>query len=366
MTAPRRWLLVGLGVALLITAPLAIRALPVANHGISAADLLQRVHASGSVAYSGYAESVGGLQLPVTDRFSDLPTLLGERSRLRVWWRSPEDWRVDALSLTGETDLIRGPGERLVTWEYEANRVTYTADAPVRLPRTADLVPSVLARHLLDEARPDEVSRLPTQRVAGYEAPGLRLTPADPRTTIDHADVWVEPRTGLALLVDVYGADAGSPAMTTSFRELTLSTPATATIAFEAPSQAEVRVDDAADIAAAADSFASYRPPPRLAGLDRRPTMGIGGGVGNYGRGVTRLVAIPLSDGDSGPVRDQLLTSPGVRDGRRGTSLAVGPLALLLTADVATQPTWLLAGTVTRRTLTRAADELAGDMTVLR
>lgn len=363
MTAAHRWLLVGLGVLLLLTAPVAIRALPVDESDVSAASLLQQVKDSGSVGYSGYAEALGGLSLPVTDRFSDLATLLGERTRLRVWWRSTEEWRVDAIGLTGETDLIHGSGG-LATWEYEASRVTYTADAPVRLPRTADLVPAVLGRQVLGEARPDEVTRLPAERVAGREAPGLRLTPSSPQTTVDHADVWVDPQTGLAVRVAVYGSGS-SPAVTTSFLDLTTSTPAAADTAFYPPPDADVQFDEVVDIAAAADKFAPFRPPRQLAGLRRRVTEGVGA-VGEYGRGVTRLIVIPLWDDTADPVREQLVKTSGAREGRRGVSIAVGPLSLLLTNSGAETPNWLLAGTVTRQTLLAAADELAVGTRALR
>lgn len=357
MTAAHRWLLVGLGVVLLVTAPTVIRALPVDDSDVSAATLLQRVKDSGSVGYAGYAESVGGLSLPVADRFGDLATLLGEHTRLRVWWRSVKDWRVDAISFTGETDLIRGPGG-LAMWEYEANRVTFSADAPVRLPRTADLVPAVLARQLLGEAEPDEVSRLPAVRIAGRDAPGLRLTPRDPQSTIAHVDVWVELETGVALRVDVYGDDADTPAMTTSFLDLTTSPPPATATAFSPHPDVEVEFENAVDIAAAADKYAPFRPPRTLAGLERRPTDGVGA-VGDYGRGVTRLVAIPLRDDDAHTVRDQLLETSGARDGRRGVTITIGPLNLLVTTSTSDTPHWLLAGTVTRRTLLAAADELA-------
>ncbi|MBA2457053.1 MAG: transcriptional regulator [Nocardioidaceae bacterium] len=362
MTPQRRWFLVGVGVLLLIAIPVAVRSLPATESDVTAADLLAKVQASGSVRYSGYAEAVGGLQLPVTDRFSDLATLLGERTRLRVWWRSPESWRVDAIGLTGETDLIRDLGG-LATWEYEAARVTFTADAPVRLPRTADLVPAVLGRQLLGEAESDEVARLPAERVAGRDVPGLRLTPRDPQTTIDHVDAWVDPQTGLVLRVEVYGAGT-SPVMSTSFRSLSTEAPALSEGTFTPPPGAEVRVEEAVDIAAAADQFAPVRPPGTLVGLDRRPSEGVGA-VGDYGRGVTRLVAIPLWDDAADPLRDQLETTPGARVGRRGTVVTVGPLGLMLTPNRFETPNWLLAGTVSRQTLARAAAELEGAARVL-
>ena len=57
---------------------------------------------------------------------------------------------------------------------------------PVRLPDTADLLPNELARRVLEGARPGELSRLPAQRVAGHDALGLRLTPANPQSSIGH------------------------------------------------------------------------------------------------------------------------------------------------------------------------------------
>jgi len=357
MTPVRRWLLIAAGVCLLVLSPTVIRSLPVADSEVSAAELLQRVKDSGSVAYSGYAEAVGGMQLPVSDQFSDLAQLLGERTRLRVWWRADDDWRVDALDITGETDLIRS-ADGLAIWEYEAARATYTDDAPVRLPRAADLVPPVLGRLVLGEAMAEEVSRLPAVRVAGREVPGLRLTPADSQTTVDHVDVWVDPDTGLALRVDIFGA-GDTPAMTTTFLDLTTQPPAAADTAFTPPPDADVDYDEAVDIAAAADRFAPITAPDRLAGLDRRTTPGVGA-VGQYGRGVARLIAIPLRDEGADPLREQLLTTTSSRSGRRGVSVTVGPLGLLLTPDAYDRPTWLLGGTVTQRTLSAAARELAG------
>lgn len=357
MTPVRRWLLVSLGICVLLLTPVAIRSLPVADSEVSAATLLQRVNESATVAYSGYAEAVGGMALPVTDRFSDLSRLLGERTRLRVWWRGAEDWRVDAIGITGETDLIRG-SHGLATWEYEAHRATYTDDPTVRLPRTADLVPAVLGRLLLDEAVAEDVSRLPTARVAGREAPGLRLTPSEPQSTVDHVDLWVDPDTGLALRVSVFGDGEQAPAMSTTFLEVSTQQPAPTYTAFKPPPDAEVHYDEAVDIASAADRFAPVLAPDRLAGLSRRTTTEVGA-VGEYGRGVTLLTAIPLWDDAADPLREQLRTASLSRSDRHGVSVAVGPVGLLLTPDAYERTSWLLLGTVTHQTLATAAEQLA-------
>src|SRR3954468_16011891 len=150
MTSGRRWSVVGLGVALLVCVPLAVRAIPPANSDISAADLLSRIEASADVPYSGYAESLGSLELPITDRFGDVADLFGARTRMRVWWQSPDRWRVDKLLVGGEVDTYHQPGT-LATWDFERNELSRSPDPSVRLPRASDLLPPQVASRLLDE-----------------------------------------------------------------------------------------------------------------------------------------------------------------------------------------------------------------------
>ena len=195
MTPVRRWCIVALGLALVVGTPLTLRALPAQDQDVSATTLLARVDASSGHPYSGYAESLGTLELPVADRFTDVGALFGERTRMRVWWQSPEEWRVDKLLATGETDLFHGRGGDTTTWDYEKNDVTHYRDPSIRLPRTSDLLPPEVVRRLLSDVSPDELSRLAPRHVAGRDALGLRLAPAAPQSSIDHVDIWVDPET---------------------------------------------------------------------------------------------------------------------------------------------------------------------------
>jgi hypothetical protein len=310
------------------------------------------------VSYSGYVESAGTLQLPVTDQFSDLAKLVGERTRLRVWWREADDWRVDAVKTAGETDLFRS-GTVTTTWDYEADRVVRTSEADIRLPRASDLLPPQLGRLALGDARPEEVSRIGAERLAGINAPGLRLVPAERQSTLDHVDVWVDPETGLPLRVSAFGDDGHGPAITSSFLDLTIGTPPAAVTRFVAPLGADVQVEKEIDVAGAAERYAPVFAPQRLAGLFSRPGAPARSAVGEYGRGVTMLVAIPLWDNRAEPLRDQLAKTPGVVVEADGTtSLSVGPLELLLTPEAFVEHSWLVAGTVTHATLVRAAAQL--------
>ena len=160
----------------------------------------------------GYAEAAGSLQLPVTDQFSELASLLGERTRLRVWWRSGDDWRVDAIKTAGEIDLFHS-ASLTTQWDYEAEEATTSVEQRIRLPRSSDLLPPQLGRLVLRDARPDEVTRIAAEPIAGVEAAGLRLVPAEPQSTIDHVDVWADPATGLPVRVEVYAEGADVPAL---------------------------------------------------------------------------------------------------------------------------------------------------------
>jgi hypothetical protein len=351
---------VAAGVAAVTSLPLVVGALPARSDAVSADSLLAAVRRSGSQGYSGYAEAVGGLRLPLTEDFSALTDLFGDRTRLRVWWRGEQDWRVDTVQPTGESGLYRDV-EGLWTWEYERGTALRTTDPAVRLPRVADLEPAALGRRLLSEARPTEISRLPARRVANRSAPGLRLRPADPGSTVERVDVWVDRGTGLPLRVEVYGVGAPArPVVETSFLDFRAERPPARATRFAPPYPGRVRREINPDVAAAINVFSPVVPPLRLAGLPVRTGVDGLGSVGTYGTGLTVLVAVPLPGRVSRPLREQLSGTPGITVTGIGVQLTVGPLSLLLT-DPPDGRSWLLTGTVSPATLDRAAGEIAAN-----
>jgi len=207
------------------------------------------VKASGSVGHSGYAESVGGLDLPLTDDFTALTSLLGDRTRIRSWWRSEDDWRVDAVQTTGEAGTYRD-SSGIWSWDYEQDTIVRTSEPTVRLPRVSDVEPAALARRLLSEARASDVSRIPSRRVAGRDAAGLRLRPSDNGTTIDRVDVWVDPATGLALRVEIYGKDTPRPVLETSFLDFSAQPPPPSATLFTPAEPGQIRGETNPDLAA--------------------------------------------------------------------------------------------------------------------
>jgi hypothetical protein len=353
MTPFGRWALVALAVLLIVATPVVVAAWPTADSDVSAADLLGEVAAAEDHPWSGYVETRGVLELPVADDFEDVGALFSGRTRLRAWWRSAEDWRVDRLETAGETDVAHH--DRMTTeWDYEAQRARVSTDPQIRLPRSADLVPPVLAARVLGGVDAAQVSRVPARRLTGIAAPGLRVRPEAPQSSIDHVDLWADPGSGVVLRVEVYGEGADEPAFTTAFREFSAATPDASTTSFVPTEDTEVSSDPVLDIADAANQFASVRPPASIGGLARSAASDRA--VGVYGAGITELIAIPLRDQEAGPLREQLGSTPGARQVEAGTVVTAGPLGVLLTGKCG--DAWLVTGTVTTATLEDAAGEL--------
>jgi hypothetical protein len=357
VTPLRRWCVVAAGTLLLVAVPVALHLLPAADSDVSATRLLDQARAAEDHAWSGYVETEGTLQLPDADRFSDVAALFGARTALRAWWLDAGHWRVDQLLLAGETDLIH-EGATTLRWDYEHLDATLSRDPEIRLPRTADLVPPVLAERLLRGIGPDDVTRVPARRVAGTSAPGVRVVPPSDLSSIDHADVWVDPGSGVPLRVEVYADGADAPAFTSQFREFSADRPADGEVSFDAPEGVDVEFDDVLDIADAANQYAPVLPPDTVAGLPKSDSSDRA--VGVYGRGMTQVIAIPLRDREADALRDQLAVTAGVDRSPERTVVSVGPLGVVLTGQQG-DGGWLLAGTLTRDALVQAADDvLAG------
>jgi outer membrane lipoprotein-sorting protein len=360
MTAIRRWLVVLGGLALLVASPAVVARWPAGGSAISATQLLTRINASGTVGYSGYAESTGYLSLPVTGQFGSVADLFGGRTDLRVWWRSATDNRVDAVNPGGEAD-VHTESDGTWTWNYESNTAMWTRalSTPVRLPVNSDVLPTELARRLTSQALPQEVSRLDGARIAGRTAAGLRIRPSQPESSIDHVDIWADPSNGLALRVRVYPRGSTTPAIETSFLDFSPGVPASSTTAFTPPPGAKLQQNDQLDIASAVNRFVPVTPRPSLAGLARNTEIAQVGSVGVYGRGVTELVAVPVPDRIGRSLRSQLEGKPGVTTTANGLSVSLGGINLLVSNRNSDRIDWVLVGTVSAATVTAAATELA-------
>ncbi|MCZ3388099.1 MAG: hypothetical protein LH645_03045 [Actinomycetia bacterium] len=356
MTSLHRWLIVALATALAIGTPLALRELPASNTTATATERLAQLHASAAQPYSGYVESLGTLQLPVADELLDLGPLFGERTRMRVWWNDPVLWRVDRLTATGEEDLVQSGGVT-TQWAYEGTKVTKTPEADVRLPRISDLLPPELARYLLEDVQPADAATLPAERIAGRSALGLSVAPPDPRSSVDHVDVWIDEETGVPLRLSLFADGSSNSALSSTFLDFSPGASSSDVFDFSAPRESTIERSDVVDVADAANRFAPVRPPRTAAGLPLSRDTELRG-VGVYGTGLTRVLAIPLWKDVASPLREQLLATPTVEQLAEGPALSVGPLGILLTHFTESNGGWLIAGTVTQETLADVAVDL--------
>jgi hypothetical protein len=362
----RRWSVVAAGVAVLCALPAVVGALPVPGSALTAAGLRARIMASAAVPYQGYAESVVDLGLPELPDLGDVTTLLDGSTDQYAWYRSPDRWRADVLAAAGENDVYQ-TGQGTYLWDYGRNLLTQVTGAqPVRLPRAADLLPPALARRLLGLASPaDRLSRLPSRRIAGLDAAGLRLVPAGQATTIGQIDVWADPASGLPLQVEIIGRGAGRPALVARFLQVSLRRPALATVT---PSPApgagvtRTRLPDVSGILSGFGlplpaSLAGQRLIALPAGLLELPDLGL------YGSGLARFVVLPLPfDLGSQALADasDVAAGAGVVSLTDGTGVLIRTplLSVLLARTQAGGPVYLLAGAVTPALLARAGSAL--------
>ncbi|HET6153549.1 MAG TPA: hypothetical protein VFE15_11360 [Marmoricola sp.] len=329
------------------------RSAPVHPPHLATSTILDRIKASGSHGYSGTVDLAGNVKLPVASRFTDIGPLLGGRTTLRVWWRDRSEWRVDKLLIAGETDLFH-EGTRTTQWEYEAAKATVSEDPAIRLPRSEDLIPPVLAARLLKDAGADEVRRLAPRRVAGVSAVGVEVRPRSSKSSIGRLDLWADPETGIVLRADLYAVGSTQPAFSTAFTSFTSKTPSSTVTRFAAPTSVPVRFESVLDIADAANQYAPVIPPKTVAGLRR--TGSAAGAVGVYGTGLVQVLVVPLRGRDADTLREQLDKIPGVRQTPDGPTLMAGPLGVLVSGGHE-QP-WLIVGSVSRATLAAVARDL--------
>jgi hypothetical protein len=349
----------------LLALPTVVGALPASDAGTSAADLRGLALASGGVAFSGYAQSAGGLDLPVGDQLTDVADLLSDRTSMRAWYRGADDWRVDVVRPTGETGVHADPGGTW-TWDYEDATATRSDPSPLALPTPADLLPSALGRRLLAEVGDDGLSRIGAERVAGRDALGLRVVPAEQASSVARVDVWVDARSRVPLRVQVFGEDAAGPgaepALDSGFLDFDLATPPAEVTAFDVPPGAQVLEGQDARLLQAArragEDGDRLEFTPELAGLARRTVDGAPRTIGLYGRGITLLAVSPLPRRVAGPLRDALVVAPGAVVDELGVRISAGPLGLMLVRGP--DGPVLLSGTVSLDALATAATELSG------
>ena len=366
----RRWAVVAAGVALLCGLPVIASALPVSVPQLTASQLRARILTSADESYAGYAESNATFGLPPVSGLTGLTSLLNGVTRMRVWQATPARWRVDVLSDAGERDTYQVSGYRSYIWDSGGQLLTEVRGRQTyRLPRAADLVPPALALRLLSEGgRQARFSVIAPVRVAGRDAAGLRMTPADPASTVGRVDIWADPSSGLPLLVEVFGRGSGRPALESLFFQVSSWHPDPRVLTPARGPGAGFTVTSPGNLAGALSNLGLVALPAELAGRIRLPVQPGFETIGAYGGGLTTFAVLGVR-GSSGrrliPDAVKAGGTPLVIAGGAGAEISAPLLNAVLVRPPGFFVTFLLAGTVSTRLLEQAAAELTSLVTLV-
>jgi hypothetical protein len=222
----------------------------------------------------------------------------------------------------------------------------------VRFARPADLLPPELGRRLAAPASPAELSLLPTERIAGIDAAGLRITPNDAGTTLGHADLWADPASGLVVRAAVTARGMKDPLISSSFLDLEQRRPESRITRFELPEDSTVDFSEAPDFAWAVERYSPYVLPETIAGATKRAGAGA---AGTYGRRFSLIAVLVLPDRFF--PEDRLSALPEVKGPWDSARVAASPLLNALTV-VDDDTAYVLGGTVTTDRLVAVASKL--------
>jgi hypothetical protein len=351
-------------VGLLCALPAVVGAWPVPNSPLSAAALRARILRSANVPYQGYTESDVDLDLPSLPDLGDVSSLLDGITDQYAWYRSADHWRADIITATGETDTYQ-TSQGTFQWSYSANLLTHIVGAqPVRLPQASDLLPPALALRLLSFASSaTRISRLPSQRVAGVDAAGLRLAPNDPNTTIDAVDIWANPASGLPLQVDIIGSGASQPVLVSRFLEVSESRPSLAVVTPDPAPSVGNTTTQLPDISGLLNRFGPSLP-GQIAGMNRVPAPSGLNDVAAYGSGFSRFAVLPLPNrvGQSALNAAEDAGAGGLSlSGGNGALIETSLLTVLLVQSQSGGPVYLLTGAVAPTLMIRAGQDLLNE-----
>lgn len=369
MTATRsrslRWL-VPLAVLALIGGAAAWRSAAVGAApslpSLSAQQLLVKVSQTRVQSLSGTVAVTTDLGLPGLPGNGDLSahSLLSDGTHtLRVYADGPQRQRIDLIGTAAETDVVHN-GRDVWQWSSSTKTASHTVVPAGTHPDTQRLTtpaqaltPQAMAAQLLGRVGPTTtVSVGRAASIAGRSAYDLRLTPRSGDSTIGHADVYVDSRTGLPLCVGVTPRHSTSEAIDVRYTSLTLARPAGTVFNFVPPPRATVKQDalpESQAVPKAHDRSPSATEAPRVIGSGWSAVAEV--------PGIDLAGALSTSNGHSGDSAGNplsaLLRSSRQVNGTYGSGrlLSTRLLSVLLTDDGR-----LFVGAVSPSALSRAAD----------
>ena len=191
--------------------------------------------------------SFGLPSLPATGNPTSLSSLLTGSHTIRVWYASPQHFRLAVPQSLSESDVIRD-GRTAWLWQSTLNKVTkftLPANAPAKAqPNRAaakPLTPQQAAKQVLAAVGPTTAVNVDSNvSVAGQAAYALVLAPKDPRSLVGQVQIDVDASNGVPLRLQVFARGASSPAFQVGYTAIQFVTPAAADLTFTPPPGATV------------------------------------------------------------------------------------------------------------------------------
>ena len=188
--------------------------------------------------------SFGLPALPATGNPTSLSSLLTGSHTIRVWYASPQHFRLAAPESLSESDVIRDGGTAWL-WQSTLNKVTkFTLPAhapPTQAVPKQPLTPQQAAQQVLAAVGPTTTVRVDSNvTVAGQAAYALVLAPKDTRSLIGQVQIDVDGSNGVPLRLQVFARGASSPAFQVGYTDIHFVRPAAADLSFTPPAGATV------------------------------------------------------------------------------------------------------------------------------
>ena len=213
----------------------------------TAAQLLAEVADSTTPPLTGTVvetASFGLPALPATGNPTSLSSLLTGSHTIRVWYASPQHFRLAVPQSLSESDVIRD-GRTAWLWQSTLNKVTkFTlpakSAAKAVVPRQP-LTPQQAAQQVLAAVGPTTTVKVDSNvTVAGQAAYALVLAPKDARSLIGQVQIDVDGSNGVPLRLQVFARGASSPAFQVGYTDIAFVKPAAADLSFTPPPGAKV------------------------------------------------------------------------------------------------------------------------------
>ena len=213
----------------------------------TAAQLLAEVADSTTPPLTGTVvetASFGLPALPATGNPTSLSSLLTGSHTIRVWYASPQHFRLAVPQSLSESDVIRD-GRTAWLWQSTLNKVTKFT-LPAKAPAKAvvphqPLTPQQAAQQVLAAVGPTTTVKVDSNvTVAGQAAYALVLAPRDARSLIGQVQIDVDGSNGVPLRLQVFARGASSPAFQVGYTDIAFVKPAAADLSFTPPPGATV------------------------------------------------------------------------------------------------------------------------------